>query len=311
MMSEVQHTVIDLIGNTPLLELEHLEQQYNLGTHFLAKLEFFNPGGSVKDRIAKSMIEDAEEKGLLKPGDTIIEPTSGNTGIGLAMVAAYKGYRIILIMPASTSAEHQKLLEAYGAEVVLTDSTAGVRASIAKAEELAASTPRSFIPGQFINPANPAAHFASTGPEIWRQTVGKVDIFVAGAGTGGTITGIGKYLKSQNPDVIVIAVEPAGSPFLSEGKSGYHRLQGIGAGFIPQVFDTKVLDEVITVADEDAFAISRELVRTEGLLVGASSGAAAWAALQVARHPQNNGKTIVALFPDTGERYISSQIFQK
>jgi cysteine synthase A len=308
-MSDIKNNVIELIGNTPILELAHIEKIHSLSSRLLAKLEYHNPGGSVKDRIAKSMIEDAEEKGLLKPGDTVIEPTSGNTGIGLAAVSTYKGYRLILVMPDSTSIEHRNLLKAYGAEVVLTDGVQGVKAAIAKAEELAEKTPHSFIPGQFINPANPAVHFSTTGPEIWRQTDGKVDFFIAGVGTGGTITGVGEYLKSQNPKIKIVAVEPDGSPFLSEGRSGIHHIQGIGAGFAPAVLNTKIFDEVIRVKDTEAYAAGKELARNEGILVGTSSGAALWAALELAGRPESQGKTIVVLLPDTGERYISTPLF--
>jgi cysteine synthase A len=302
---DIKKDFSELIGDTPMLELTHLEKKHGLSSRLLAKLEYFNPAGSVKDRVAKAMIEDAEEKGLLQAGYTIIEPTSGNTGIGLAAVAAHKGYRVILVMPDSTSAEHRALLAAYGAEVVLTDSQQGMSFAIKKAEELTTKTPRSFMPGQYVNAANPATHFAITGPEIWRQTDGKVDIFIAGVGTGGTITGTGSFLKSVNPRITVIAVEPDGSPFLSEGKSGHHRIQGIGAGFAPAVLDVKVFDEVIRVSDENAFATAKEIVRNEGILVGASSAAVVWAALTVARRVEG-GKNIVMILPDTGERYIST-----
>ncbi|MDR1970360.1 MAG: cysteine synthase A [Treponema sp.] len=310
-MSEIKKNITELIGNTPMMELGALERLHGLEARLLGKLEYYNPAGSVKDRIAWAMIEDAEEKGLLKPGDTIIEPTSGNTGIGLAAVAAFRGYKLILTMSETTSVEHRNLLKTYGAEVVLTDGAAGVRGAIARAEELAAKTPDSFIPGQFVNPANPAAHFAATGPEIWRQTDGKVDIFVAGVGTGGTITGTGEFLKSRNPRITVIAVEPDGSPFLSEGRSGPHRIQGIGAGFAPTVLNTRVYDEIIRVRDADAYTAGREIARCEGILVGASSGAAAFAALEVAQRPENRGKTLVVLLPDTGERYISTPLFNE
>ncbi|MDR0628521.1 MAG: cysteine synthase A [Treponema sp.] len=309
-MADIKTNLMELIGDTPILELTQLEQIYGLPARLLGKLECYNPAGSVKDRIAKSMIEDAEGKGLLKPGDIIIEPTSGNTGIGLAAVAAYKGYRLILVMPDSTSPEHRNLLLAYGAELILTDGAQGIKGAIAKSEKLAEKTPRSFIPGQFINPANPAVHFASTGPEIWRQTDGKVDIFVAGVGTGGTITGIGEFLKSRNPHIKIIAVEPEGSPFLSEGRSGHHRIQGIGAGFIPAVLNTGIYDEVIRVKDADAFTTGREIARREGILVGTSSGAAAWAAIEAAKRPESHGKNIVVLLPDMGDRYISTPLFK-
>jgi cysteine synthase A len=308
-MSDIKNNLTELIGDTPILELARIEQHYSLSARILAKLEYYNPGGSVKDRIAKSMIEDAEEKGLLKPGDTIIEPTSGNTGIGLAAVATYKGYRLILIMPDSTSVEHRNLLKAYGAEVILTDGAQGVKAAIARAEQLAETTPHSFIPGQFVNPANPATHFATTGPEIWRQTGGRVDIFIAGVGTGGTITGAGEYLKSQNPEIKIIAVEPDGSPFLSEGRSGPHHIQGLGAGFIPAVLNNKIYNEVIRVKDADAYAVGKEIARREGILVGTSAAAAAWAAIEVAKRQESSGKDIVVLLPDSGERYISTPLF--
>lgn len=308
-MSEINKSLTQLMGNTPLLELENIEKNNNLLAKIIAKLEYFNPAGSVKDRIAKAMIEDAEEKGLLKQGSVIIEPTSGNTGIGLAAVAASKGYRIILTMPETMSVERRNLLKAYGAQLVLTEGALGMKGAIAKAKELAETTPNSFIPGQFDNPANPAIHKATTGPEIWRQTDGKVDIFVAGVGTGGTITGAGEYLKSQNPGIKVIAVEPAGSPVLSEGKSGPHKIQGIGAGFVPNVLNTSVYDEVIRVENEDAFKTGREIARSEGILVGISSGAAAWAAIEIAKRPENAGKTIVVLLPDTGDRYLSTPLF--
>jgi cysteine synthase A len=302
-------TITDLIGGTPLLRLHGIEKENGLQATVLAKLEYFNPAGSVKDRIAKAMIDDAEEKGLLKEGSVIIEPTSGNTGIGLAAVAAARGYRIIIAMPETMSIERRNLMKAYGAELVLTDGTKGMKGAIAKAEELAAEIPDSFIPSQFTNPANPAAHEASTGVEIWKDTDGKVDIFVAGVGTGGTISGTGAYLKRQNPDVKVVAVEPKGSPVLSEGVSGKHGIQGIGAGFVPDTLNTQIYDEVITVTNEDAYATGRAIARTEGVLVGISSGAAVWAALELAKRPENKGKTIVALLPDTGERYLSTPMF--
>lgn len=308
-MSEIIKSFTGLIGNTPLLELTNIENKNNLSAKIVAKLEYFNPAGSVKDRIAKAMIEDAEEKGLLQQGSVIIEPTSGNTGIGLAAVAASKGYRIILTMPETMSVERRNLLKAYGAELVLTEGALGMKGAIAKANELAETTPNSFIPGQFDNPANPAIHKATTGPEIWRQTDGKVDIFVAGVGTGGTITGVGEYLKSQNPNANVIAIEPAGSPVLSEGKSGSHKIQGIGAGFVPSVLNTSVYDEIIRVENEDAFKIGKEIARSEGILVGISSGAAAWAAIEIAKRPENAGKTILVLLPDTGDRYLSTPLF--
>jgi cysteine synthase A len=308
-MSKIYTTADQLIGGTPLLELTHLEKAYGLEARILAKLEYFNPAGSVKDRIAKAMIEDAEAKGLLKPGATIIEPTSGNTGIGLASVAAARGYKIIITMPETMSVERRQLMKAYGAELVLTEGAKGMKGAIAKAEELAKEIPDSFLPGQFVNPANPAVHKATTGPEIWADTDGKVDIFVAGVGTGGTITGVGEYLKEQNPAVKVVAVEPADSPVLSQGKSGSHKIQGIGAGFVPDVLNTKVYDEIIPVANEDAFAAGRQIGRSEGVLVGISSGAATWAAIQLAKRPENRGKTIVVLLPDTGDRYLSTPLF--
>jgi cysteine synthase A len=308
-MADIKTNLLGLIGDTPIMELAQLEKIHGLAARILGKLECCNPAGSVKDRIAKSMIEDAEEKGLLKPGDTIIEPTSGNTGVGLAAVAAYKGYQLVLVMPDSTSLGHRTILLAYGAELILTDGAQGIKAAIAKAEELAGKTPRSFIPGQFINSANPAVHFATTGPEIWRQTDGKVDIFVAGVGTGGTITGTGEFLKSRNPRIKIVAVEPDGSPFLSEGRSGHHRIQGIGAGFAPAVLNTGIYDEVIRVKDADAFATGREIARREGILVGISSGAAVWAAIEVAKRQESHGKNILALLPDMGDRYISTPLF--
>ena len=308
-MSKIYTSADQLIGRTPLLELTHIERQEGLEARVLAKLEYLNPAGSVKDRIAKAMIDGAEAKGLLQPGSVIIEPTSGNTGIGLASVAAAKGYRIIIVMPETMSVERRQLMRAYGAELVLTEGAKGMKGAIAKAEELARETPGSFIPGQFVNPANPSAHKASTGPEIWEDTGGAVDIFVAGVGTGGTITGVGEYLKSKNPAVRVVAVEPASSPVLSHGTSGAHKIQGIGAGFVPEVLNTGVYDEVIAVENEDAFAAGRKLGRSEGVLVGISSGAALWAALQLARRPENRGKTIVVLLPDTGDRYLSTPLF--
>jgi cysteine synthase A len=310
-MSEIYGSIIELIGNTPMLELVNTERENNLSAKIVAKLEYFNPAGSVKDRIAKAMIEDAENKGILNSDSVIIEPTSGNTGIGLAAVATSKGYRIILTMPETMSMERRNLLKAYGAELVLTDGTLGMKGAIQKANELAESIPNSFIPGQFDNPANPAIHRATTGPEIWNQTSGKVDIFVAGVGTGGTITGIGEYLKSQNADVKIVAVEPAGSPVLSKGKSGAHKIQGIGAGFVPKVLNTNVLDEIIPVENEDAFKTSKEIARNDGVLVGISSGAAAWAAIELAKRPENTGKTIVVLLPDTGDRYLSTPLFSE
>lgn len=308
-MSNVYTSADQLIGRTPLLELTHLEKKYNLKARILGKLEYFNPAGSVKDRIAKAMIDDAEARGVLKEGSVIIEPTSGNTGIGLASVAAARGYRIIIVMPETMSVERRQLMKAYGAELVLTDGAKGMKGAIAKADELAKEIPNSFIPGQFVNPANPAAHEATTGPEIWADTDGKVDVFVAGVGTGGTLTGVGGYLKKQNPDVKVVAVEPATSPVLSKGVSGPHKIQGIGAGFVPDVLNTKIYDEIIPVENEDAYATGREIGRAEGVLVGISSGAAIWAALQLAQRPENEGKTIVALLPDTGDRYLSTALF--
>ena len=308
-MSKIYTSADQLIGHTPLLELTHIEKQEDLKATILAKLEYFNPAGSVKDRIAKKMIDDAEATGKLKPGSVIIEPTSGNTGIGLAAVAAAKGYRIIIVMPETMSVERRQLMKAYGAELVLTEGAKGMKGAIAKADELAKEIPNSFVPGQFVNAANPKAHFESTGPEIWQDTDGKVDIFVAGVGTGGTVTGVGQYLKSQNPDVKVVAVEPAASPVLSKGVSGSHKIQGIGAGFVPDVLDTKVYDEIIPVENDDAFTAGREIGRREGVLVGISSGAAIWAAIELAKRPENEGKTIVALLPDTGDRYLSTPLF--
>ena len=308
-MSNIYTSADQLIGNTPLLELTHIEQTENLQAKILAKLEYFNPAGSVKDRIAKAMIDDAEAAGKLKPGSVIIEPTSGNTGIGLASVAAARGYRIIIVMPETMSVERRQIMKAYGAELVLTDGAKGMKGAIAKANELAKEIPNSFVPGQFVNPANPEAHRRTTGPEIWRDTDGKVDIFVAGVGTGGTITGTGSYLKAQNPAVKVVAVEPATSPVLSKGTAGAHKIQGIGAGFVPDVLDTKVYDEIITVSNEDAFATGKLVGHKEGVLVGISSGAAVWAAIELAKRPENKGKNIVVLLPDTGDRYLSTPLF--
>lgn len=308
-MSKVFRSLTELIGRTPLLELSNYENMHDLKAKVIGKLEYFNPAGSVKDRIALAMIDDAEKRGALKPGSLIIEPTSGNTGIGLASVAAARGYRIILTMPETMSVERRQLLKAYGAELVLTDGTKGMKGAIEKAKELAQQTPNSFIPGQFDNPANPAVHKATTGPEIWEDTNGKVDIFVSGAGTGGTVTGAGEYLKSKNPNIRIVVLEPADSPMLSEGRPGPHKIQGIGAGFVPAVLDTNIYDEIITVRNEDAFAAGREVARTDGLLVGISSGAAIWAATELARRPENAGKTIVAILPDTGERYLSTPLF--
>ena len=308
-MANIYTAADQLIGKTPLLELTHLEKKYDLKAKVLAKLEYFNPAGSVKDRIAKAMIDDAEEKGRLTPESVIIEPTSGNTGIGLASVAAARGYRIIIVMPETMSVERRQLMKAYGAELVLTEGAKGMKGAIAKAEELAAEIPHSFIPGQFVNAANPKAHVETTGPEIYEDTDGKVDIFVAGVGTGGTVTGVGKYLKSKNPAVRVVAVEPKSSAVLSTGVAGAHKIQGIGAGFVPQVLDTGVYDEIIAVENDDAFATGKEIGKQEGVLVGISSGAAVWAALELARRPENAGKTIVALLPDTGDRYLSTPLF--
>ena len=308
-MSKIYTSADQLIGKTPLLELVHIEKELGLEAKILAKLEYFNPAGSVKDRIAKAMIDDAEASGKLKPGSVIIEPTSGNTGIGLASVAAARGYRIIIVMPETMSVERRQLMKAYGAELVLTEGAKGMKGAIAKAEELAKEIPNSFIPGQFVNPANPAVHRATTGPEIWEDTDGKVDIFVAGVGTGGTVTGTGEYLKSQNPNVKVVAVEPAGSPVLSKGTPGAHKIQGIGAGFVPEVLNTGVYDEIITVENEAAFATGKKIGKSEGVLVGISSGAAVSAAIELAKRPENKGKTIVALLPDTGDRYLSTPLF--
>ena len=308
-MSKIYTAADQLIGHTPLLELTHIEKEQQLSAHILAKLEYFNPAGSVKDRIAKKMIDDAEAKGLLKEGSVIIEPTSGNTGIGLASVAAARGYRIIIVMPETMSVERRQIMKAYGAELVLTDGAQGMKGAIAKANELAAQIPDSFVPGQFVNPANSAIHRTTTGPEIWEDTDGNVDIFVAGVGTGGTVTGVGEYLKSQCPKVKVVAVEPATSPVLSEGHAGPHKIQGIGAGFVPDVLNTKVYDEIIPVSNEDAFATGRLIGHKEGVLVGISSGAAVWAAIELAKRPENKGKTIVVLLPDTGDRYLSTPLF--
>ena len=308
-MANIYTSADQLIGKTPLLELTHIEKALGLKAKVLAKLEYLNPAGSVKDRVAKAMIDDAEEKGLLKSGSVIIEPTSGNTGIGLAAVAAARGYRIIIVMPDTMSVERRQLMKAYGAELVLSEGAKGMKGAIAKADELAASIPGSFIPGQFVNPANPKAHFETTGPEIYADTDGEVDIFVAGVGTGGTITGVGEYLKSKKPEVKVVAVEPATSPVLSKGTAGAHKIQGIGAGFVPKVLDTGVYDEIIPVANEDAFAVGKQIGKAEGVLVGISSGAAAWAAIELAKRPENEGKTIVVLLPDTGDRYLSTPLF--
>lgn len=306
---KVYESVDQLVGHTPLLELKRVEEAHGVSARILGKLEYFNPAGSIKDRIAKAMIDDAEAAGILKPGATIIEPTSGNTGIGLVSIAAARGYQLILTMPETMSVERRNLIKAYGAKIVLTDGAKGMTGAIEKANELAAEIEGSFIPGQFINPANPAIHKATTGPEIWQDTDGTVDILVAGVGTGGTLTGIGQYLKEQNPEVKLVAVEPSDSPVLSEGRAGSHKIQGIGAGFVPEVLDTTLYDEVITVESDDAFAIGREIGREEGVLVGISSGAAVWAALELAKRPENEGKTIVAILPDTGERYLSTPMF--
>ena len=308
-MANIYTSADQLIGKTPLLELTHIEKKLGLKAKILAKLEYFNPAGSVKDRIAKAMIDAAEKSGQLKPGSVIIEPTSGNTGIGLASVAAARGYRIIIVMPETMSVERRQLMKAYGAELVLTEGAKGMKGAIAKADELAKEIPGAFVTGQFVNPANPQAHFETTGPEIWADTDGAVDYFVAGVGTGGTITGTGRYLKSQNPDVKVVAVEPASSAVLSTGVAGPHKIQGIGAGFVPDVLDTKIYDEIIPVSNDDAFATGKEIGKNEGVLVGISSGAAVWAAIELAKRPENEGKTIVVLFPDTGDRYLSTQLF--
>lgn len=308
-MAKIYTSADQLVGHTPLLEVSNIEKELGLNAIVLVKLEYFNPAGSVKDRIAKAMLDDAEKSGKLKKGSTIIEPTSGNTGIGLCSVAAARGYKVIIVMPETMSVERRQIMKAYGAELVLTEGAKGMKGAIAKADELAASIPDSFIPGQFVNPANPKAHYESTGPEIWEDTDGKVDIFVAGVGTGGTITGTGKYLKSKNPDVKVVAVEPASSPVLSKGTAGAHKIQGIGAGFVPDVLDTKIYDEIIPVENDDAFAIGKLVGKKEGVLVGISSGAALWAAIELAKKPENKGKTIVALLPDTGDRYLSTPLF--
>jgi len=309
-MANVKTSADQLIGHTPLLELSHIEKDYNLGAKIIAKLEFFNPAGSVKDRVARAMLDDAEAKGILNKDSTIIEPTSGNTGIGLASVAAARGYKLIIVMPETMSIERRQLMKAYGAELVLSEGAKGMKGAIAKAEEIKANTPNSFIAGQFVNPANPKAHFETTGPEVWEDTDGKVDIFVAGVGTGGTITGVGKYLKSKNPDIKVIAVEPKSSAVLSTGVAGPHKIQGIGAGFVPDVLDTKIYDEIIAVENEAAFGVGKLIGKKEGVLVGISSGAAVWAAIEVAKRPENKGKNIVVLLPDTGDRYLSTPLFQ-
>ena len=308
-MAKIYTSADQLIGHTPLLELTHLEKKYGLKAKVVAKLEYFNPAGSVKDRIAKAMLDDAEQRGELKPDTEIIEPTSGNTGIGLAAVAAARGYSITIVMPETMSVERRKLMKAYGAKLVLTDGAQGMKGAIAKADELHKENPNSFIPGQFVNPANPKAHKETTGPEIWEDTDGKVDYFVAGVGTGGTLTGVGEYLKSQNPDVKIVAVEPASSPVLSEGHGGPHKIQGLGAGFVPEVLDTKIYDEIIPVENDDAFKVGQEIGHNDGVLVGISSGAAVWAAIELAKRPENEGKTIVALLPDTGDRYLSTPLF--
>ncbi len=308
-MSHIYTSADQLIGKTPLLELTHIEKKFGLKARILAKLEYFNPAGSVKDRVARAMIDDAEARGVLKPGSVIIEPTSGNTGIGLASVAAARGYRIIIVMPETMSVERRQIMKAYGAELVLTEGAKGMKGAIAKADELAREIPDSFVPGQFVNPANPKAHFETTGPEIWDDTDGQVDWFVAGVGTGGTVTGVGQYLKSRNPAVRVAAVEPKSSAVLSTGVAGSHKIQGIGAGFVPDVLDTKVYDEIIPVENDDAFRLGKEMGRSEGVLVGISSGAALWAAIELAKRPENEGKTIVALLPDTGDRYLSTPLF--
>ena len=308
-MSKIYNGALELVGNTPLVEVKNIEEELGLEARILVKLEYFNPAGSVKDRIAKAMIEDAEEKGLLKEGSVIIEPTSGNTGIGLASIAAVKGYRIILTMPETMSVERRNILKAYGAEIVLTEGARGMKGAIEKADELAKEIPGSYIPGQFVNPANPEVHRKTTGPEIWKDTDGEVDLFIAGVGTGGTLTGVGEYLKSQNPDVKIVALEPASSPVLSTGKGGPHKIQGIGAGFVPGVLNTTVYDEIFTVENDDAFATGKLLAKKEGILVGISSGAALYGAIELAKRPENKGKTIVALLPDTGDRYYSTPLF--
>ena len=308
-MSKIYNGALELVGNTPLVEVKNIEEELGLEARILVKLEYFNPAGSVKDRIAKAMIEDAEEKGLLKEGSVIIEPTSGNTGIGLASIAAVKGYRIILTMPETMSVERRNILKAYGAEIVLTEGAEGMKGAIEKADELAKEIPGSYIPGQFVNPANPEVHRKTTGPEIWKDTDGEVDLFIAGVGTGGTLTGVGEYLKSQNPDVKIVALEPASSPVLSTGKGGPHKIQGIGAGFVPDVLNTTVYDEIFTVENDDAFATGKLLAKKEGILVGISSGAALYGAIELAKRPENKGKTIVALLPDTGDRYYSTPLF--